>query len=161
LAPAVTGTDVFSHIKNMMATTIPAVLIALIIYLLAAFFVIDTESISFAKITDITNALDENFYISGWVLLPVLIVMGLAINKHPPLPSLFACVVAGGATAMIVQGESLQAIFNFANNGYSINTGIGEIDSLLNRGGIQSIMWTISLILIALAFGEALKKQAV
>jgi hypothetical protein len=60
-----------------------------------------------------------------------------------------------------VQGESRQAIFNFSNNGYSINTGIGEIDSQLNRGGIQSMMWTISLILIALAFGEALKKQAV
>ena len=67
------------------------------------------------KINDITNALDENFYISGWVLLPVLIVMGLAIKKYPPLPSLFAGVVAGGATEMIVQGESLQSIFNFAN----------------------------------------------
>ncbi|AGH44405.1 Na+/H+ antiporter, NhaC family protein [Paraglaciecola psychrophila 170] len=81
LAPAVTGTDVFSHIKNMMATTIPAMLIALIIYLLVGFFVIDTQSISFEKINDITNALDENFYISGWVLLPALIVMGLAIKK--------------------------------------------------------------------------------
>ena len=158
LAPAVTGTDVFSHIKNMMATTIPAMLIALIIYLLVGFFVIDTQSISFTKITDITSALDENFYISGWVLLPVLIVMGLAVKKYPPLPSLFAGVLAGGATAMIVQGESLQSIFNFANNGYSINTGIGEIDSLLNRGGIQSMMWTISLILIALGFGGALEK---
>ena len=158
LAPAVTGTDVFSHIKNMMATTIPAMLIALIIYLLVGFFVIDTQSISFEKINDITNALDENFYISGWVLLPALIVMGLAIKKCPPMPSLFAGVVAGGATAMIVQGQSLQSIFDFANNGYSINTGIGEIDSLLNRGGIQSMMWTISLILIALGFGGALEK---
>jgi NhaC family Na+:H+ antiporter len=155
---AVTGTDVFSHIKNMMATTIPAMLIALIVYLLVGFFVIDTQSISFEKINDITNALDENFYISGWVLLPALIVMGLAIKKYPPMPSLFAGVLAGGATAMIVQGQSLQSIFDFANNGYSINTGIGEIDSLLNRGGIQSMMWTISLILIALGFGGALEK---
>ena len=158
LAPAVTGTDVFSHIKNMMATTIPAMLIALIIYLLVGFFVIDTQSISFEKINGITSALDENFYISGWVLLPALIVMGLAIKKYPPMPSLFAGVVAGGATAMIVQGQSLQSIFDFANNGYSINTGIEEIDSLLNRGGIQSMMWTISLILIALGFGGALEK---
>jgi NhaC family Na+:H+ antiporter len=142
----------------MMATTIPAMLIALIIYLLVGFFVIDIQSISFEKVNNITSTLDENFYISGWVLLPALIVMGLAIKKYPPLPSLFAGVVAGGATAMIVQGESLQSIFNFANNGYSISTGIGEIDSLLNRGGIQSMMWTISLILIALGFGGALEK---
>lgn len=158
LAPAVTGTDVFSHIKNMMATTIPAMLIALVIYLLVGFFVIDTQSISFEKINGITNTLDENFYISVWLLLPAVIVMALALKKFPPLPSLFAGVVAGGVTAVVAQGQSLQAIFDFANNGYSIQTGISEIDSLLNRGGIQSMMWTISLVLIALGFGGALEK---
>jgi len=158
LAPAVTGTDVFSHIKNMMATTIPAMLIALCVYLLVGFFVIDTQSVSFEKIDGITSTLSENFNISGWVLLPALIVMGLASKKYPPIPSLFAGVVAGGITAMIAQGQSLQSIFDFANNGYSIDTGIEEIDSLLNRGGIQSMMWTISLILIALGFGGALEK---
>ncbi len=84
----------------MMATIIPDMLVAIIIYLLVRFF-----------------------------------VMGLAIKKYPPMPSLFAGVVAGGATAMIVQGQSGQSIFDFANNGYSISTGIEEIDSLLNRGG--------------------------
>jgi len=158
LAPAVTGTDVFSHIKNMMPTTIPAMLIGLTVYLLVGFFVIDTQSVSFEKIDGITQALDENFSISPWVLLPALIVMALAIKKYPPIPSLFAGVVVGGATAMLVQGQSLQSIFDFANNGYSIETGIAEIDSLLNRGGIQSMMWTISLILIALGFGGALEK---
>jgi len=158
LAPAVTGTDVFSHIKNMMPTTIPAMLIALVIYLLVGFFVIDTQSVSFEQVEGITSALSENFYISGWVLLPALVVMGLAIKQYPPIPSLFAGVVVGGATAMILQGQSLQSIFDYANNGYSISTGIQEIDSLLNRGGIQSMMWTISLILIALGYGGALEK---
>jgi NhaC family Na+:H+ antiporter len=158
LAPAVTGTDVFSHIKNMMPTTIPAMLIAFVIYLLVGFFVIDTQSVSFEKIEGITNALDQNFYISGWVLLPALVVMGLALKQYPPLPSLFAGVVVGAITAMLVQGQSLQQVFDYANNGYSIDTGINEIDSLLNRGGIQSMMWTISLILIALGFGGALEK---
>ncbi|GAB56596.1 Na+:H+ antiporter, NhaC family [Glaciecola punicea ACAM 611] len=158
LAPAVTGTDVFSHIKNMMPTTIPAMLIALVIYLLVGFFVIDTQSVSFGQVEGITSALNENFYISGWVLLPTVVVMGLAIKQYPPIPSLFAGVVVGGATAMILQGQSLQSIFDYANNGYSISTGIQEIDSLLNRGGIQSMMWTISLILIALGYGGALEK---
>jgi NhaC family Na+:H+ antiporter len=157
LAPAVTGTNVFDHIKNMMPTTIPAMLIALVIYLVVGFFVIDTQNISFEKINNITNALENNFSISIWVLLPALIVMGLAIKQFPPIPSLFAGVVVGGITAMIAQGQSLESIFLFANNGYSIETGIKEIDSLLNRGGIQSMMWTISLILIALGFGGALE----
>jgi NhaC family Na+:H+ antiporter len=158
LAPAVTGTDVFSHIKNMMATTIPAMLIALIIYLVVGFFVIDTQRVSFEKISGITDTLNANFYISPWLLLPALIVMALALKRFPPIPSLFAGVVAGGLTAMIAQDQSLQSIFDFANNGYSIQTGVGEIDDLLNRGGIQSMMWTISLVLIALGFGGALEK---
>ena len=58
---------------------------------------------------------------------------------------------------MIAQGQSLQAVFDYANNGYSIQTNISEIDDLLNRGGVQSMMWTISLVLIALAFGGALE----
>ena len=157
LAPAVTGTDVFSHIKNMMATIIPAMVIALLIYIAVGFFVIDAQSVSFEKIEGITNALEDNFYISAWALLPALVVMGLALKKFPPLPSLFAGVVVGAAFAMITQGESLQAVFDYANNGYSIQTNISEIDSLLNRGGIQSMMWTISLVLIALGFGGALE----
>lgn len=158
LAPAVTGTNVFDHIKNMMPTTIPSMLITLVIYLVVGFFVIDTQSVSFEKINNIMTALESNFTISVWVLLPALIVMGLAIKQYPPIPSLFAGVVVGGITAIITQDQSVESIFIYANNGYSIETGIKEIDSLLNRGGIQSMMWTISLILIALGFGGALEK---
>lgn len=157
LAPAVTGTDVFSHIKNMMATTIPAMVLAFLIYLGVGFFVIDAQSVSFAKIAGITSALEDNFTVTGWALLPALVVMGLALKKIPPLPALFAGAVVGGAFAMFMQGQSLQAVFDYANNGYAIRTNIVEIDSLLNRGGVQSMMWTISLVLIALGFGGALE----
>ena len=157
LAPAVTGTDVFSHIQNMMATTIPAMVIAFLIYIGVGYFVIDTQSVSFEKIEGITAALEDNFYISAWALLPALVVMLLALKKFPPLPSLFAGVIVGGAFAIVTQGQDLQSVFDYANNGYSIQTNISAIDNLLNRGGIQSMMWTISLVLIALSFGGALE----
>ena len=124
LAPAVTGTDVFSHIQNMMATTIPAMVIAFLIYIGVGYFVIDTQSASFEKIEGITAALEDNFYISAWALLPALVVMLLALKKFPPLPSLFAGVIVGGAFAMATQGQSLQSVFDYANNGYSIQTNI-------------------------------------
>src|SRR3546814_13482038 len=76
----------------------------------------------------------------------------------PPIPSLFAGGLAGGALPIFAQGSGLHDIFTYANSGYAIGTGISEIDSLLNRGGIQSMMWTISLVLIALGFGGALEK---
>jgi len=80
------------------------------------------------------------------------------VRKQPPIPSLFAGVVVGALMAMVFQGAGLHDVFGYANSGYSIDTGISEIDSLLNRGGIQSMMWTISLILIALGFGGALER---
>ena len=158
LSPAVTGTDVFSHIRNMMPTTIPSMLIAFAIYLAVGFTLVDDTGASLQKINTITASLQDNFTISAWLLLPALLVIVLAVKRMPPIPSLFAGVLAGAVTAMLVQGAGLHDIFNYANGGYSIDTGISEIDSLLNRGGIQSMMWTISLVLIALGFGGALEK---
>ncbi|MCR9147702.1 MAG: Na+/H+ antiporter NhaC [Rhodobacteraceae bacterium] len=158
LAPAVTGVDLFSHIRNMMPTTVPAMLIALGIYTWVGFSMIDAENTSFERIESITTALQANFLISPWLLVPALLVIGLAVTRQPPIPSLFAGVLAGGLMAMGFQGVSLHEVFTFANSGYAIDTGVSEIDSLLNRGGIQSMMWTISLILIALGFGGALER---
>lgn len=158
LAPAVTGTDVFSHIKNMMPTTVPSMLIAFVIYLVAGFTLIDNQAASFDKIHSITAALQENFTISPWLLLPAVLVIMLAVKRMPPIPSLFAGVLAGAVTAMLVQGAGVHEVVTYANYGYTIETGVSAIDSLLNRGGIQSMMWTISLVLIALGFGGALEK---
>ncbi|MCB5162328.1 Na+/H+ antiporter NhaC [Marinomonas algarum] len=158
LAPAVTGTDVFSHIKNMMPTTIPAMLVALVIYLVAGFSMIDSNNSSFERITAITQSLQNNFEISAWLLAPALVVIALAVRRMPPIPSLFAGVVAGAIVAVFTQGAGIHDIITYANSGYSITTSSDAINSLLNRGGIQSMMWTISLILIALGFGGALER---
>ncbi|MDN3554378.1 Na+/H+ antiporter NhaC [Halomonas maura] len=158
LAPAVTGTDVFSHIKNMMPTTIPSMLIAFAIYLAAGFTLIDDGGASFERIEAITAALQANFIISPWLLLPALLVIVLAVKRMPPIPSLFAGALAGAVTAMVAQGVGVHDLLTYANSGYAIETGVAAMDSLLNRGGIQSMMWTISLILIALGFGGALEK---
>jgi NhaC family Na+:H+ antiporter len=158
LAPAVTGVNLFDHIKNMLPTTVPAMLIALIIYIIVGFFVIGDSPQSFTRINAITAALDKNFTISLVLLIPAVLVIVLAIKKMPPIPSLFAGVVVGGMFAMMTQGNSLHEVFTYANSGYTIATGVEDIDTLLNRGGIQSMMWTISLILIALGFGGALER---
>ncbi|ASJ74720.1 Na+/H+ antiporter NhaC [Granulosicoccus antarcticus] len=158
LAPAVTGVDLFDHIRNMMPTTVPAMLVALGIYAYAGYAWIDPSATSFEKIDTITTALQASFWISPWLLLPALLVIGLAIAKKPPIPSLFAGVLLGGLMAIIFQGVGLHDVFSYANSGYSIETGVTEIDTLLNRGGIQSMMWVISLVLIALGFGGALER---
>ncbi|MDP3338737.1 Na+/H+ antiporter NhaC [Frigidibacter sp.] len=158
LAPAVTGVTVFDHIKNMLPTTIPAMLIALTIYLIAGYALIEPNETVFGAIEVITDRLDQQFVL-GWVpLLPAIIVIVLALMRKPPLPSLFAGVLAGALIAIFLQGEGLHDVFAYAQSGYAIETGVPDIDSLLNAGGIQSMMWTISLMLIALGFGGALER---
>lgn len=158
LAPAVTGQNVFDHIRNMLPTTVPAMLIALALYLAAGFLLIDTGNVSFGQIEQITTRLDQTFRLGLVPLIPALIVLVLALTRKPPLPSLFAGVLAGALVAMFWQGEGLHDVFTYANDGFSIETGIAAIDSLLNKGGMQSMMWTISLMLIALGFGGALER---
>jgi len=158
LAPAVTGVTVFDHIKNMLPTTIPAMLIALTIYLAAGYLLIEPSGTSLGAISQITDRLDQTFAL-GWLpLIPALIVVALALMGKPPLPSLFAGVLAGALVAIFFQGATLHEVFIYAQSGYTIETGVADIDSLLNSGGIQSMMWTISLMLIALGFGGALER---
>lgn len=158
LAPAVTGTYLFDHIRNMMPTTVPAMLIALVIYIVVGYTMIGEGNVSFERIEMITEGLQNSFTISPWMLLPALLVIVLAIKKQPPIPSLFAGVVAGGAMTMYVQGAGFHDVLTYANSGFKATTGVAEIDSLLSRGGVQSMMWTISLVLLALGFGGALEK---
>nr|WP_249218939.1 Na+/H+ antiporter NhaC [Loktanella sp. SALINAS62] len=158
LAPAVTGVTVFDHIQNMLPTTVPAMLIALTIYIGAGFMLMGEGETSFDAINAITSGLQDQFVIGLVPLLPALVVVGLAVTKQPPLPSLFSGVLAGGFVAIFWQGEGLHDVFTYAQSGFAIETGVSDIDSLLNAGGIQSMMWTISLMLIALGFGGALER---
>ena len=158
LAPAVTGAKLFDHIRNLMPTTVPAMLVALVIYTTVGFTLVESGEASFARIDAITSALQAGFDISPWMLAPAVLVIALAVTKNPPIPSLFAGAVAGGLLAVFAQGAGLHDTFTFANDGYAMDTGVDEIDTLLSRGGIQSMMWTISLVLLALGFGGALER---
>ncbi|MDF3416645.1 Na+/H+ antiporter NhaC [Sulfitobacter sp. M57] len=157
LAPAVTDTNLFDHIRNMLPTTVPAMLIALVIYFAVGFNLGDGAP-SFERIDAFKAALENSFNLSPWLMLPALLVVVLAVLKMPAIPSLFIGVLLASLLAMYVQGASIHDIFTYANYGYSVETGVEAMDKLMNRGGIQSMMWTISLILIALGFGGALER---
>ncbi|MFD2191647.1 Na+/H+ antiporter NhaC [Pistricoccus aurantiacus] len=157
LAPAVTGVNLFDHIRNLMPTTLPAMLIALAIYTVVGFGLVGDEAASFARITAINTGLADNFMLSLWTILPVVLVIGLAVMRMPAIPVLFTGVVLGGLTALLFQDAPVKDIFTYAFSGYEITTGVDEIDGLLNRGGIQSMTWVITLLLIALSFGGILE----
>ncbi|WP_072575635.1 Na+/H+ antiporter NhaC [Suttonella ornithocola] len=159
LTPALTGTNVFDHIKNMLPTTIPSMVLAFLIYLIMGGQLAHESDESAQAIMQISQTLQAHFTLSPWLLIPPGIVLILAILKKPPLPSLFIGVLSGMIVGYFVQdGITVSDMFEYAQNGYKIHTGVESIDLLLNKGGIQSMMWTISLILLALGFGGALER---
>ena len=158
LAPAVIGVDLFQHIKNMLPTTVPAMLIAFGIYLFVGLSNGPLGDDALSQIHLINTNIEANFNLSAWLLIPPFLVLACSFFKLPTLPSLFAGVVSGAVIAHFMQNVSLHELFQYAQSGYQIQTCVSELDSLLARGGIQSMAWVITLIMISLGFGGALER---
>lgn len=145
----------YKNIGAMMYTAIPAYIIAFVMYMFVGFRyaggVIDTQQIAI-----IQDTIASQFNISIWLLLPMIILLTLSVLRVPAVPSMIAGVFAGSIVSMIFQGSSLSEVLTAINTGFSSDTGVQAVDTLLNRGGIQSMMYTFSLAFIALSLGGIL-----
>jgi len=157
LAPAMAGSSLFAHIKHMLYTSIPAFVISLVLYVILGLRFAGRE-LDAERINVILDALRTNFAISPWLLIPPVIVILLIAFKVPALPGLIGGSVAGGLFAAIFQGASVGAIITAAHYGFEIDSGVAVVDRLLNRGGLDGMMWTVALIVCALVFGGMLEK---
>ena len=101
LAPAMAGTDLFTHIRYMMYTTIPTLIITLIIFFIIGLSI--ESKTDAAGIESMQAILDNTFVISPWLFLVPLVVIGLIVKKVDALPALFLGTIAGGIAAIIAQ----------------------------------------------------------
>lgn len=157
LAAATAETPLFEHVRAMIATTLPSFIIAMGLY---TFFGLNIDTSGYSKegLLAIQEALTGEFYISWWLVAPTLVIIFAAIKKIPALPTLFAASLLAGLIALFAQGASISEVLNAYHYGFSVETGNEIADKLLNRGGLDSMMWTISLIMFALAFGGIMEK---
>lgn len=157
LAPAVAGTDLFSHIRHMVYTTAPGYVLSVILFgLIGTRFsggVLET-----GKLETILSTLKSNFFVHPILLLAPLLVIVMVVKKIPPLPALLAGTLIGGIFAMVAQSSSLAEVISAAHSGYVSQTGVEMVDDLLTRGGLQSMMDTVALIICALSFGGIMEK---
>ncbi len=157
LAPAMAGADLFDHIRHMIFTTGPSYIISCVLFgligLKYAGGALDTVGIN-----QLLTGLKDGFVISPILLLPPVLVIIIVIMKAPAIPGLFGGAVLGGIFAMIFQHSSMADIIDALHYGYSSDTGFAAIDKLLSRGGLDSMMWTVSLILCAMTFGGVMEK---
>ncbi|MBM7071054.1 Na+/H+ antiporter NhaC [Shewanella sp. 202IG2-18] len=171
LAPAVAGADIFSHIRYMAWTTVPSILIALVIFF---FLGLNTDTANLnTNLTSSLNLIQEQFEPSPVLLTPLLFVLWLAYKKTPAFPTVIMGAIVGAIMAAIFQYDAIIASINDQSlypavallkgiwiatfDGYTANTGDSVLDSLLSRGGMSSMVTTVWLILCAMAFGGVME----
>lgn len=170
LAAAATGADLYDHIRNVLWTSVPAITIAL-----AVFWYLGQPGDFDA--TDKMDAMRRLFDVSPIHFLPLLVVVVLALVKLPPFTTIFIGALAGGVLAVFVAPERviayagapdlpralglLKGVWLALADGYVSSTGDANIDRLISRGGMESMLETIWLIITALAFGGVVEKAGV
>lgn len=169
LAPAVAGSELFEHIRHMLWTTVPAFVISLILFVFIGFNA-DVKSEDIA-IADVQNTLDSVYDISVWHLLPMIILAVMAIKKVPAFPAIFIGALIGAIWAMVFQNDlliglasgdsfigKLTVVWVAMFDGFTVETGNENLDQLLSRGGMSSMLNTTWLIMTALMFGAVMEK---
>jgi NhaC family Na+:H+ antiporter len=152
LASGVTETDLFEHIRHMFYTTIPGLFIALAVYFFAGrrFSALNIHD---EHIHTMIFTLEKHFVISPWLLLVPVLVIFLVAKKVPVLPALAVGVLSGFICQIFVQGDPAGDAIRAMHDGYTIESGQAWVDELFNRGGIGSMMYTVSLTIVAMTFG--------
>lgn len=170
LAPAVAGSNLFDHIRHMTWTTIPSLIMALIIFSVLGFNANAVADDS--QIRAISEALQHHFMISPLMLVPLLVLMAMAVKKVPAFPTVFIGALLGGVWAVLFQPQliakmadpelngvlgTLKVVWTTLHGGFVIETQNTELDKLLNGGGMVKMLNTCWLIFSAMMFGAVLE----
>lgn len=156
LAPACAGAKLFDHVKHMLYTTSITYAITFVLFAIIGLQYSATE-MDASVFNGLIDTLNTNYNITPVLLIVPVIVLGMIACKVPAVPGLLAGSIFGGIAALIFQDCSLYDVLDALMYGVSSETGNEIIDSLLSKGGMQSMMWTVSLVMCALSFGGILK----
>ena len=171
LAPAMAGSDLISHIKYLSLTTVPSIIISLVIFIVLGFNISDSIGLNNAEV--ISSAIKEKFYISPVLFIVPLTVIILIYNKIKAVPALFVGVILGSVFALIFQSGlvvdvsnsetiSSKALFSGTMislyGSISINTSNPLVTDLLSSSGMFGMLDTIWLVICAMIFGGVMEK---
>jgi NhaC family Na+:H+ antiporter len=169
LAPAISGSDLFTHIKYLTITTIPTITISLIIFVILNFYMVSSGT---TDNTVLLEAINQTFNITPLIFIVPLIVIILIIKKTPPIIALFTGTILGAIFAIIFQQDILtqlsnstsltfdgaySAIINSITIDTNIESGNSELNDLFKSGGMFGMMNTIWLVISAMVFGGVME----
>jgi len=170
LAPAVAGTDLYTHIKGMVWTTLPSIVIALVIFGVMGY---SGEFKAPLDLTVVLEAIESIFNVGIWTLIPLLIVLLLSFRRVPAFATIMIGALTGGIMAVILQPDliltfakdpglsaplaMIKGVWSAMATGFSLDTGYEGLDTLFSRGGMVSMLETVWLIISAMAFGGVME----
>ncbi|MDA9968562.1 Na+/H+ antiporter NhaC [Polaribacter sp.] len=158
LAPAMAGTDLFTHIKYMAYTTVPTIIVTLIVFSILSTTLDTTGS---ADISNLLASINNTFHISPWLFLVPGAVIAMILMKTKPLIALGTGVVLAAVFAFVFQGDVLsnlsgsnfKSIITAVWTDVEVKTDNEKLTELFSSGGILGMLWTILLIICAMVFG--------
>jgi len=173
LAPAMAGTDLFTHIRHMTKTTFPTMILTLIIFGVIGIFSEAQGSVD--QVKDISAVILGQFNISGWLFIVPLAVIVMIVKKVSAIPALLVGAILGGLFAVIFQPQIIQLIAGSSEFGYSyqafkavmmalygsisVVTSNEIVNELLITRGMSGMLNTIWLIICAMAFGGIMEES--
>ncbi|QJR82606.1 Na+/H+ antiporter NhaC [Alteromonas pelagimontana] len=171
LAPAVAGTDLFDHIRYMLWTTVPSFVLALILFMVLGFS--ESGSATAVRIEQMQVLLQESFSLGWYLLAPLVVLLILAVKKMPAFPAVSIGALLGVLWAVLFQQDvvlamagdedspaigMLKVVWTSLYDGVAFSTPDENLNSLLSRGGMSSMLNTIWLIICAMSFGAVLER---
>jgi NhaC family Na+:H+ antiporter len=164
LAAGACEVNVFKHLRALLCCSIPAAVVTAVIFTVMGFRFAG-EHLDSRQVNVILNGLGENFRVDplhAFVsLVPLALVIVMVRFKISALATIAASALSAMLMALFVQGYDIYEMMRFMNYGFTIETGVADIDKLMNRGGLQSMMWTVSLGYLGLSYGGILEKAGV
>jgi len=146
--------NLFDHIRWLLWTTLPAWILGLAVYLVVG---LTASQVAIPDVEPLRRALDGSFGLNPVLLLPAAVVLWFAYTRRPTLPGILLASLVAAGLAVGLQGASWGDALTAAVSGYAPDTGSAEMDELLARGGMRSMMEVALVILCAFGFAGIMK----
>ncbi|ANU37024.1 Na+/H+ antiporter NhaC [Vibrio scophthalmi] len=159
LASSMSNVEVVEHIKGMLPIALISYIITGILFTLFGFHY--AGNIDMSQVDGVIAAMDQQFYITPFSFVPVVIVLALLAMRMPSFPVISFGSLLGIVWAVMIQDVNFLTAFQTAWEPYSILSGVDFIDSILNRGGMSSMLGSVAVIVFGLGFGGLLDKVGV
>jgi NhaC family Na+:H+ antiporter len=171
LAPAMAGTDLFTHIRHMTWTTVPSITLALLLFAALGLNAAPPQDV--ASVNAILSGLSQSFSLGWHLMIPVVLVLAMVVMRMPAFPALLIGALIGCVFATLFQPEATVAYAGSPEltrgaalikgawmslfDGYRLQSGNAALDELLSRGGMASMLTTVWLIISAMTFGAVME----